>query len=455
MRRALWFVVKLAIVVAIAVFLADRPGTVAIAWQDRIIEMSVGVLLLIVFLLMVIAAIVFWIWRNAARAPKTVREARAASRRAKGYRALTDGLVAVAAGDPSAAQRQAKRADVLLNEPPLTLLLSAQAAQLDGDEAAAERDFRAMLERPETRFLGLRGLITQAIKRGDRVEALALAREARDMRPDTRWVLATCFELEVAAGQWAAAQHSLNLAVKGKAIDRQAGADHRAAVLLARAREERRAGHSSEARGHAEEAAELRRHWVPAVLLDVALLLDEGKSRAAQRAIEKGWRRQPHPDLAEAYDRATLEAGESLPLDPMVRLRRREALFALTPEDPDSLLIRAESEIEAGLWGAARSHLKRVADMRPTRRVYHVLADLELGEKGDADASRGWLAAAETAPPDPAWTCQACGSTDRDWRPVCGACGAFDQMEWRMPGGGTILRLGEGALLPGGAPGQA
>ena len=70
--------------------------------------------------------------------------------------------------DLAGAQRQAKKADVLLNEPPLTMLLSAQAAQLDGDEQAAEGYFRAMLEREETRFLGLRGLITQAIKRGSR-----------------------------------------------------------------------------------------------------------------------------------------------------------------------------------------------------------------------------------------------------------------------------------------------
>src|SRR5207244_3592662 len=85
-----------------------------------------------------------------------------------GYRALTQGMVAVAAGDAEEAQRQARKADVLLAEPPLTLLLSAQAAQLGGDEDAARRFFSEMLNRPETEFLGLRGLLMQAGRGGGR-----------------------------------------------------------------------------------------------------------------------------------------------------------------------------------------------------------------------------------------------------------------------------------------------
>ncbi len=41
-----------------------------------------------------------------------------------------------------------------------------------------------MLERPETEFLGLRGLIMQAIKDGDEDEALRLTRRAKELRED-------------------------------------------------------------------------------------------------------------------------------------------------------------------------------------------------------------------------------------------------------------------------------
>ena len=54
-------------------------------------------------------------------------------RDAAGHRALTLGLMAVSAGEPEAARKQAIRAQRLLDAPQLTGLLAAQAAQLAGD----------------------------------------------------------------------------------------------------------------------------------------------------------------------------------------------------------------------------------------------------------------------------------------------------------------------------------
>src|SRR5208337_2920792 len=131
-----------------------------------------------------------------------------------GYRALTQGMVAVAAGEPREAQRFARRADLLLADPPLTLLLSAQAAQLDGDDAAAKKFFSAMLDRAETEFLGLRGLINQALRSGDRGTALYLAERAMVLRPNTGWVVESLFDLEVRQVRWEAAWKTLTQVAK-------------------------------------------------------------------------------------------------------------------------------------------------------------------------------------------------------------------------------------------------
>src|SRR3546814_5053381 len=48
MMRALFLFLKIAVVVAIAVWLAERPGAVTIDWQDWRIDTTVGVLALIV-----------------------------------------------------------------------------------------------------------------------------------------------------------------------------------------------------------------------------------------------------------------------------------------------------------------------------------------------------------------------------------------------------------------------
>jgi len=88
-----------------------------------------------------------------------------------------------------------------------------------------------MLERPETEFLGLRGLIMQALKQNDEAEALRLARRAKELRPKTPWVLASLFELQARAGKWNDAEATLALATRRRALPERETGRHRAVML--------------------------------------------------------------------------------------------------------------------------------------------------------------------------------------------------------------------------------
>src|SRR3989304_1947268 len=124
----------------------------------------------------------------------------------------------------------------LRTEPPLTLLRAAQTAQLNGDEAAARKYFAAMLERPETSFLGLRGLLTQALRGGDDAEALRLADRAHRERPKAARGATTLLALHLRAGDWAGAEGTLRRAAKLKAIAPATAQRRRAVLLTERAR---------------------------------------------------------------------------------------------------------------------------------------------------------------------------------------------------------------------------
>ena len=110
----------------------------SLTWQGWRIDTSAAFLLVITAAVAAAAAAAYRMWLALRRAPQTIRDSRRSSRRRRGYESLTQGMVAVAAGDAEEALRQARRAESLLGDPPLTMLLSAQAAQLGGDEAAAE-----------------------------------------------------------------------------------------------------------------------------------------------------------------------------------------------------------------------------------------------------------------------------------------------------------------------------
>jgi len=427
MIQALWFMVVLAALVLAGVWLADNPGSVTVQWQGYRLDSSVALLLGAVALVAVLAALAYRFWIVLVGLPSAARRWRHDRRRRHGFEALTRGMVAVAAGDAEDAGRQVKRAEGLLEDPPLTLLLSAQAAQLAGDEQAADKFFKAMLERPETEFLGLRGLLTQGIKRHDWDEALALARRAYRLRPKSDWVATNLLDLQVRAGQWLDAEITLGEAVKHALIPPPQGRHQKAALLHEQSQEAESGGDGAKALKLARRAHDQDPTFVPAAVRLARLLVADGKGSKAAQVIEKTWRYEPHPELFEVY-RAARPADDSLAL-----ARGVQRLAAANPGHRESHIALAEAALEARLWGEARSHLSAAAGDDPTARVCRLMARLEEDEHGDAACAREWLVRASVADPDPAWVCESCGNVAVEWTVLCGKCEDFNRFAWRTP----------------------
>ena len=430
--RAVPALVVVALLIAAAVFIADQPGSVSITWQDWQVDTSVAVMALAVLVVAAIATMLYGVMRRIVRGPRAWLRSRRERRRRHGYRALTQGMVAVAAGDAEEAQKLARKADSLLADPPLTLLLSAQAAQLGGDEQAATRYFTAMLERAETEFLGLRGLLMQALRGGDETTALRLAERAKALRPRTPWVMSCLLELQARAGRWPVAEATLVEAARRKALP-PADSRHRHAVLLhARAAEADAQGRPSEALRLEGKAHALAPGFAPIAARYARMLSLRGQRRRARRAVEGAWRRAPHPLLAEAY--GLLIAGAA----PLERLKQVERLAAFHSGHVESRLALAAAALEARLWGEARRHLMAACadgeDAAPPR-LCRMMAELEEAEHGDHAAARGWLARAATnASLDPAWACASCGAESAQFTPLCPSCRSFATLAWRDAG---------------------
>src|SRR5436305_7728455 len=222
LRTLAWFVLAAAAMLA-AVWLVERPGTVTAEWHGWRLDTSVGVVLIAVALLILLGIAAWLLYRWIVGAPGALLEGWGESRRRRGYRALTQGLAAVAAGDGAEAQKNARKAEALLSEPPLTLPLSAQAAQLTGDRDAAKRAFDAMLEDDQMAFLGLRGLIAQSLRDGDQVRALDYAERAFKIRPQTPWVVHSLFDMQAQTGAWKNAQATLDTGLRTKTITQNKG----------------------------------------------------------------------------------------------------------------------------------------------------------------------------------------------------------------------------------------
>jgi len=420
MIRALVVFLALAVLAAAGAWLADHPGRVVMDWRGHRLETSVAVLGVLMAAFAASVAGLYRLWRWLRGGPARLGSWSSAGRRRRGYAALTQGLVAAAAGDAKLARAQAKRAEAMLDDPSLTLLLAAQAAQLDGDHAAARQHFSAMLQRPDTEFLGLRGLIVQASRDGDRETALALARRAFALRPDTPWLLNTLFELQTDAGQWREARQTLQHAVKRGVVDKAAGRHREAALLLAEARQ----ADGAAALKLAEQARGLAPDFVPAAALATRLQAAQGNAKKARRTAAAAWALQPHPEIAAAHAAIDAQA------EPAQRLEAVKALVAGQPQHRESRLALANVAIAAGHFAAARDAVA-AAEGDADGRVHRLLAKLEESEHGDTPAHRAALMKVLDSPREPRWICTACHEPAPEWTAKCPRCGAFDRLEWR------------------------
>jgi HemY protein len=456
MRRGLPAVLILAGLVAAAVFLADHPGRVDIVWRGYEIATSVGVLIAAALAAALAAAAVLRLLVLIVHGPGAFLRRRRERRRQAGYRALTQGMVAVAAGEPQEAQRQARKADLLLADPPLTLLLSAQAAQLEGDEEAARRFFLAMLDRPETEFLGLRGLLNQALRAGDLPAARHLTERARVLRPNTPWVVETMFDLEARDGRWEAARDALAAVERRGLLPPLRARHHRGVLLYELALAARRRGERRPATRLMAEAEVLVPDLAAPAAAAARWLLEEGRGSAAAKAVERAWGNAPQPELVEIW--SLIHAAEP----PLARVKSFERLALANPAAREGHLAAAEAALAARLWGEARRHLDAAlaaplppypepplfAEGRvprpllkrdeapspagPTRRLCLLQARLAEAEEEPA-RMREWLDRAIAALPDPRYVCADCGGESLAWRSRCRQCGSFDTLLWRTP----------------------
>ena len=110
MIRGILGLLVFAMFVAAAIFFADHPGQVEIVWQGWQVETSVGVFAAAAIVAALGVALFIWVVSLILGSPRAFMRRRRERRRRDGYRALTQGMVAVAAGGRSRHSASADRA---------------------------------------------------------------------------------------------------------------------------------------------------------------------------------------------------------------------------------------------------------------------------------------------------------------------------------------------------------
>lgn len=452
----LWSFLKIVVFVALvaaltlgATFLLETGGGVRIAIAN--IELNLGpvqtiiaaiVMVVAVLVVLKIVGLIVAVLRFATGDETAISRYFDRNRERKGYQALAEGMVAIASGEGRVALSKAARAERLLGRPDLTNLLSAQAAEMSGDTRMATEVYKRLLADDRTRFAGIRGLMRQKMAEGDTATALKLAEKAFALKPRHAEVQDALLKLQAETGDWKGARQILSTKVRQGLLPREVHRRRDAIMALQEAKGILAEDASIESREAAIAANKASPDLIPAAVMAADGYTARKKPRYAERVLKKAWEAQPHPDLAAAFARVAPDES------PSARLKRFETLLKVRPDHDETKMLRAELNIAAEDFPAARRALGDLPETHPTARSLTIMAAIERGQGGDDAVVRGWLTKALTASRGPQWCCDKCQNIMADWAPVCDNCAGFDTLSWREPQGGGVPMPNGTDMLP-------
>lgn len=422
-----------------AAWLIALPGTVLIDFGSYRLQPGLG---LAIFTLILFALAVVLVWAILSRvigAPRALARYGEKKRKEAGVEALSDGLIALQAGEFARARLLARDARTKLPENAAAQLLEARAELALGDLSSAREHYRALISNPKTAVAALAGLYEQALAQNRPNAALTFARKAVAISPSLDWASEAVFGDLAGKGAWAdALAMSASLPARTKA--QKAAKKRREGILetaLATAVETTEPDTALE---HALAALRAIPDFVPATLVAARIYINRGDTRRAGALLRRVWRATFHPDTATLY--AHVKPGSSA----VERLKRVRGLIEAPGENRASAMVLARAAIDAYEWALARNALAPFAAKDPTQQTCLLMAEIEEGQSGDQGKAREWLARAVHAPRDPVWTAD--GVTSEEWAPVSPVTGKLDAFAWKVPVSARALPLADESEAP-------
>ena len=436
LTKIIVFVAAMAALALGAGFLMESAGGIRIAIPALGRELNLGplesvialiLLIIAVWLLLKLLGLLLATWHFLNGDETAMSRYFDRNRERRGYEALAQGMMALASGEGRVALNKAEKAGRYLDKPELTNLLTAQAAELAGDQRKAEETYRKLVQNDATRFVGVRGIMKQKLAAGDTETALQLAKKAFALKPKHEEMQDTLLQLQAQAEDWTGARETLSAKLKSGTMPRDLHRRRDAVLALSQANDIIADGQTVEAREAAIAANRLSPDLIPAAVMAAQSYVAQQKPAYAARIIKKAWETHPHPDVAAAF--AAIEPEET----PAERLKRFVPLTRINPDHPETKMLLAELNIAAEDFPAARRALGDLVETNPTVRSVTIMAAIERGEGSSDTIVKGWLAKALTVPRGPQWVCDNCQHIHGAWAAVCENCGSFDTLAWKEP----------------------
>ena len=427
MMRVLGILLFLLLIGLLLTHLADASGSLLLRWQDMELSATpLGTVLLILSI-----AILGWACIAAFRTifvlPHRARQRARYRSHDRGLTALNSAFLALAKGDMELAGRHQRQAERQLPNHSLPLLLGAQIATQQRDDARQHQLMQQMLTLPESRALAARSLLAESLAKNDLTQAQNWATQALEADPKDAEIQRLRIHLLLRQRAFTQAHDQLQ-SWRGARQIRKADAielDGLIATVEGQDAFDRRDYNT--AIRLLTQAVKLRNGWLPALLPLAEAHHALQAHNEVKKLVEKGWKYAAHPRLAELH---RLSQGN---IAPHIYLKNVQSITRTNADAVESKLWLAYAAERGAEWALAREYAQAAVLAQPCREAHTMLAQLEQRLTPHLPAAAMEQRAKAASAPSLHWDCQRCSTPTDHWHPDCPACHSPESLEWNRP----------------------
>ena len=263
--------------------------------------------------------------------------------------------------------------------------------------------FDQMVKDPSTFLAGTRGLVHDALERGDIAEATQLLNTIPEKQQTMPWVQQAKWDIALLQNDWQSALKILDS--RKKTYDKAIYIAYRACLLLQLGRE--------------KEAYNLNSTH-PAIAIAYA----KAFPKKAIKVLTHAWNVQPTWDIYLAYIQAIGT------LSPEKRMKAVLQLIKKNARSRWALMACADMAIQTKQWQRAKENLEVYLQSYPlTKKVASMMAQIEREGYHHTDVASNWDTRATEAEDITGWTCGSCNHYLESWQALCPHCNALNTIQ--------------------------
>jgi HemY protein len=364
-----------------------NPGSLELIWFGYNIQLSAIlafiILIFVMAVLLLIGYSILWLINLPSRWASHYKESTMETE-------LLNLLTSSEAENFNTALKLTQKMRKKLEKSPFFLWIAGSIFEKSKHHLEAEQCFMALLDRPDTFFLGLKGQIRTALGRGDFNRAYDLLKRAEKEFGSSPWVLkhflAVAREQKkfIDAEKMTLRLDDLGYITKDQSKKQLAYIEYQEALQPKLSQEQK-------------ETYLRQAHYLDPSLTQVSemlieLLQEQGHRTQALSVLKATWDQAPTQKLGDLYLKILSPENKEIALEKVKEFVKKN------PKNPESLLLLARTGLKAKLWGETRAALKQLIEKHPTSIAYQLMAHLELHEHQNMEAAMEWLEKGLQAP---------------------------------------------------------